>query len=129
MIVLAYDRNAHTLCYASAGHEPAYLLRGQSVTRTLSATGPVLGISEEGQWVTEGVDVEPGDGLVVVTDGLVETHGPDGRQFGRMQLSATLADRGAADLDELLSHLLAAASTLRGDADQEDDITLVAMRF
>jgi len=129
MIVLSYDQNGNTLRHASAGHEPAYLMRGGAVAQTLSATGPLLGISEEGQWLAEDVAVAPGDLLIIVTDGLVETRAPDGRQFGRERLSAILGDGETEPLDDLLSRLLASASTLRGNADQEDDITLVAMRF
>lgn len=74
---------------AVAGHPPPLLIEGHSV---LAATtpAPVLGAFPDVSWKIERTQVEPGQQLVIVTDGVTEARGPEGR-FGEARLRAELA--------------------------------------
>jgi len=78
---------------AVAGHPPPLLVAGESVTETASA-GPMLGVSDDASWAIERVRLTPGQLLVVVTDGITEASGSDGR-FGEERLRAALAGAGS----------------------------------
>ncbi len=100
MIVVALDRKSGLLQYASAGHEPAYLLRGSGGVETLGSTGPVLGFQEAGEWESARIESHSGDRLVIVTDGLAEARNVAGELFGKERLFAALREAtGAGEVD------------------------------
>ncbi|MET0557298.1 MAG: SpoIIE family protein phosphatase [Solirubrobacterales bacterium] len=74
---------------AVAGHPPPLLVDGESVTETVSP-GPLLGVFTDAEWRLERAPVEPGQQLVVITDGITEASGAEGR-FGEERLRAELA--------------------------------------
>jgi serine phosphatase RsbU (regulator of sigma subunit) len=74
---------------AVAGHPPPLLVDGESVTEVAGAD-PVLGAFHDAEWSIARSEVEPGQQIVVVTDGITEAQGPDGR-FGEPRLHAQLS--------------------------------------
>jgi serine phosphatase RsbU (regulator of sigma subunit) len=74
---------------AVAGHPPPLLVDGEVVVET-GGSGPLLGAFADARWTLERVPVEPGQQLVVITDGITEASGADGR-FGEQRLHAELA--------------------------------------
>lgn len=74
---------------AVAGHPPPLLVDGEAVTET-EASGPLLGAFEDAEWGMELVAVAPGQQLVLITDGITEAAGGEGR-FGEDRLRAELA--------------------------------------
>jgi len=77
---------------AVAGHLPPLLVDGESVTEVAEAD-PVLGAFHDAEWSISRAEVEPGQQLVVVTDGITEARGPEGR-YGEMRLRAHLGGTG-----------------------------------
>ncbi len=73
---------------AVAGHPPPLLVDGESVSEAASV-GPVLGAFPDASWEIEETVLRPGQQLVVVTDGIIEAAGADGR-FGEERLHAEL---------------------------------------
>ena len=129
MAIAALDRERGTLRYASAGHEPAVLLRGSRVRRNLDSTGPVLGVVEESAWETTTLDVTSEDTLFLYTDGLTETHSPDGEPLGRERLVEWLQQVPADEPDMLVKDLLRKTDDFRSAERQEDDITVLAAKL
>ena len=127
MAVAALDREAGTLRYGSAGHEPALVLRDSGVRTSLDSTGPVLGVVEESAWETTEIDVRSEDTLFLYTDGLTETHSPDGRPLGREQMVAWLQEGPSHDPEALVTELLRKTDDFRASERQEDDITVLAL--
>jgi hypothetical protein len=74
---------------AVAGHPPPLLIDGETVTEA-AESGPLLGAFDDAAWTLERTHIEPGRQLVVVTDGIIEASGPEGR-FGEERLRAELA--------------------------------------
>lgn len=75
-MVAIFDPEYSSLSYSSAGHPPALLRQVATgeIVRLDEATGPMLGPFEETVYVQSTVSVEPGDVLIMYTDGLVEHH-------------------------------------------------------
>jgi serine phosphatase RsbU (regulator of sigma subunit)/ketosteroid isomerase-like protein len=73
---------------AVAGHPPPLLIDGDSVVEA-TASAPVLGAFRDVAWGVEHTEVRPGQQLVVVTDGITDAAGSEGR-FGERRLHAEL---------------------------------------
>jgi serine phosphatase RsbU (regulator of sigma subunit) len=88
-IVLLADSGATTtatvLC---AGHPPPLLVR-DGEARQVDASGPVLGAWEQSAWQTATLELEPGDVLLLYTDGVTDARGRQER-FGEQRLAATV---------------------------------------
>jgi serine phosphatase RsbU (regulator of sigma subunit)/ketosteroid isomerase-like protein len=73
---------------AIAGHPPPLLIDGERVEE-VAVADPVLGAFDDARWRISRCEVEPGQLLVVVTDGIAEAQGAEGR-FGETRLQAHL---------------------------------------
>lgn len=84
MFSAIYDEETHELKYSSGGHQPALLLRGdqRKEIERLTTEGLPVGIFEEVPWDEKSVILEPGDRVVVFTDGVNEARSPLGEMFG-----------------------------------------------
>ncbi|MEX0776507.1 MAG: PP2C family protein-serine/threonine phosphatase [Phycisphaeraceae bacterium] len=122
------DRRLGRLIYASAGHEIGYVMHRTGQLDELSTTGMPLGVDPRADYDLAGMDIEPGDALVLLTDGLVETLSPQGRLLGRKALPQALRQHGGDSAQELAARLLRLADAHRGPGPQLDDITLAVLR-
>ncbi|MEX2108721.1 MAG: SpoIIE family protein phosphatase [Solirubrobacterales bacterium] len=120
-LVLSEDPS-RPLRLAVAGHPPPLLIDGESVVETTGA-GPVLGALPDGHWEIVRCDLELGHQLVIVTDGITEAQGPDGR-FGEGRLRAEL--RGASDPALIMRRLEAALNSFT-DGRHDDDVAMLAL--
>lgn len=107
---------------AVAGHPPPLLIDGDSVAEVAGA-GPVLGAFADGRWEIEHSAVEPGRQLVIVTDGITEAQGPQGR-FGEERLHAEL--RGAGDPALAMRRLETALNSFT-EGRHDDDVAILAL--
>ncbi len=82
------DRGALTYC--NAGHFPPILLRQDEKIHLLETGGPLLGALEGAEFQSGELMLEPGDTLVVYSDGVVECRNPEGEEFGLDRLMAAL---------------------------------------
>jgi sigma-B regulation protein RsbU (phosphoserine phosphatase) len=112
--------------FVNAGHPPALLQAPGGTVRHLDPTGPLISSGfRDLPWETGASDLEPGERLLLYTDGLLEASGDEG-MFGRQRLETVVARssaRGAAFLDDILD----AVSTFAAGRPWEDDITLLTV--
>lgn len=88
-----YDPRSRRLSYASAGHNPPLLLDGRTgaVGRLDRAQGLPLGVLDDTTYPDASTPLDPGDTLVLYTDGITEAHGPRGSgMFGEARLQETI---------------------------------------
>ena len=107
---------------ALAGHLPPLLVDGDSVVE-VSEPAPVLGAFAEEAWTVQSAEVEPGQQLVVVTDGVTEALGSEGR-FGEERLHARLA--GSTGPAQAAARIEGALHEFTG-GDLEDDAAILAV--
>lgn len=77
---------------AVAGHPPPLLVDGDEVSE-VGGTDPVLGAFPDAEWGLSRAEILPGQQIVVVTDGITEAQGPEGR-FGEIRLRGQLSGAG-----------------------------------
>ncbi|HET8644358.1 MAG TPA: PP2C family protein-serine/threonine phosphatase, partial [Vicinamibacteria bacterium] len=129
-VSLAYavlDRAAASLAYCNAGHPPPLLLRGGG-PRRLDRGGPVLGPVAQARYEEGVLPLEPGDRLVLFTDGILEA-GPDGaggEELGETRLLAHLQAMRSAHAAEAAAAVLAAARDFAGGRLGDDATVVVA---
>jgi len=107
---------------AVAGHPPPLLVDGESVTEVAGAD-PVLGAFHDAEWGIARSELEPGQQLVIVTDGITEAQGPEGR-FGEARLHAELG--GASNPAMALQRLEGSLHAFAGDG-LDDDVAMLAI--
>jgi sigma-B regulation protein RsbU (phosphoserine phosphatase) len=118
------------LLYTNAGHNPPYLKRKDGTLQRLDQRhGPVIG-AVEGMVYTEGRDtMEPGDLLLLYTDGVTEAMDVEDRLFSDNRLEQLLTSMDTDDVDKVVDNTVAAVKAFEGEAEQADDITVLALAF
>jgi sigma-B regulation protein RsbU (phosphoserine phosphatase) len=119
-----------SLCWTSAGHDPAmWLRRSSGQIEELPNTGIPLGIIAEADFRCDGpVRLQSGDIVLIGTDGIWEARSPNGEMFGKQRLREVLA--GACDraAGEIHAAVVDAVGEFRASVPQADDITLVVVK-
>ncbi|MGH9787430.1 MAG: PP2C family protein-serine/threonine phosphatase [Candidatus Acidiferrales bacterium] len=141
------DPKRGELAYCNAGQPPALLLKADGSTRPLAEGGPLLGAIPQAAFVSGRVSFEPGDTLVVYSDGIVECRNAAGDEFGLARLEAAVryaaglsrssraesrevaqsATRDAPSANKLLFSLLGAVQDFAGPTPREDDFALLVV--
>lgn len=119
------DLDAQELTVASAGHTPLIVLRADGSREMLYHTGPALGITSDAMFTQKTVHLEPGDRVLLYTDGLY-----DAAETGALPPADAVADILAGlegDGWEQLHQMLNLVASRRGDLPQEDDLTAVLL--
>jgi len=116
------------LAYISAGHDPVFILSpGGGVREQLDPSGPAVGISGDAVFKVRHTIIQPGETLFSYTDGIPEATSREGEFFGRERLMALLVN-GWASAPELVEAIAQAVSNHTSEAEQFDDITMLAIR-
>jgi serine phosphatase RsbU (regulator of sigma subunit)/anti-sigma regulatory factor (Ser/Thr protein kinase) len=112
--------------FANAGHDLPYVkIAGGS--QELRARGMPLGLMTGMAYEEKETVLQPGDSLLLHSDGVVEAHDPDGNMFGFPRLKQAVADYPGGG--ELIDRVLEDLHRHTGpDAEQEDDITMVTLQ-
>ena len=122
------DFKKHRLCYANAGHNPPILLRHGDEPRLLETGGPVLGILPNCDFEEAEVALEPGDTLLLYSDGFPEAMNRQFEEFGEERLLATLQEVRGGRSAVIVENLFDAVKEHSRDAPQTDDMTVVVVR-
>ncbi len=91
--------------------------------------GLPLGVAQEWQYKENTTTVKAGQILVLTTDGIMETHNETGEMFGRDRLKAAIRENAGLAAEGIRAAVIEAVTTFRGKAPQEDDLTLVVLKF
>jgi serine phosphatase RsbU (regulator of sigma subunit)/catechol 2,3-dioxygenase-like lactoylglutathione lyase family enzyme len=122
-----YDSATGRLLYANCGHVPGLILRAGGAIERMNSSGTVLGLFEEWQGGISSAQLEPGDLLVLYTDGVTECEDDCGEDFSQQRLIDAIRRH-----DSLPSGELAAAVSKDviefSQGRQFDDLTLIVAR-
>lgn len=120
------DTAVGDVVFANAGHNLPYV-RSNDGVRQLRATGMPLGLMPGMRYEERSCAMDPGDVLVLTSDGITEAHNREGEIYGFARLAREV---GAEPADgDVVSRLIEDLESFRGaDADQEDDVTVVTVR-
>jgi phosphoserine phosphatase RsbU/P len=118
------DGNTRTLRYTNAGHPRPLLLRHTGLTTRLENGGALLGVFPDWNYEDSAVRLEPGDLLLLFTDGITEATTLAGEEFGEDRLIAAAQDESGVSLEELQSHVLQEVKQF-SSSHLSDDATLL----
>jgi phosphoserine phosphatase RsbU/P len=116
------------LTYCNAGQEPP-LVVGRDAVSWLETGGPVLGLLSIATYTFDGLTLQPGDLVIICSDGVTEARNMAGDEFGRDRLVAAMSGCHGRKPDAVLEHLLGAVRKFSEGAAQGDDITAMVVRF
>jgi sigma-B regulation protein RsbU (phosphoserine phosphatase) len=116
-----------TIELSNAGHCPPVILRRTGV-EAVPSTGFPLGIGVDEPHATRRVRLEPGESLVLYTDGVTEARDPHGAQFGAGALARVLAAHRAEPPGRLARACLDAVTRFRAGGEPSDDVTIMVIR-
>lgn len=120
--------NTGRYSFASAGHNPPYLCRGNFEAIRLESGVP-LGLFEDEEYVSTDLELNSGDSLFLYTDGITEAMNQGKELWGEVRLMETLnlhQDKTCAELLHMIDH---AVAEFAGDAEQADDITMLCLKY
>ncbi len=116
--------------YASGGHNPAVVIASDGSMRLVGEPkGLVVGALEDITYETGDLVLQKGEYLFLYTDGVVEAQNSRGEFFGDDRMLAALAEGRDLNAKALTDSVLQAVTAFAGEADQSDDITMLALRF
>jgi sigma-B regulation protein RsbU (phosphoserine phosphatase) len=115
--------------YVSAGHINSLLVRNSGEVVLLGSTGAPLGLLPPGMpYETTAVALEPGDCLVLCSDGVPDAQNESDEEFGEGRLTAIVQEGRRRSSTEIVSQVFDAIDRFAGAAPQFDDITLMVLR-
>ena len=121
------DADARTLTYENAGHSPGLLLRGNGTTETLQGGGAVLGALPDWTYQDYTAQLQPGDQLLLSTDGITEAENANLEEFGdeRLLEAARVCHGSALEIQRAIMQQVTAFC----GGNFRDDATLLVLRI
>jgi serine phosphatase RsbU (regulator of sigma subunit) len=122
------DQSSGNLVYTRAGHDYPLLLRGPETLR-LEGQGMVLGMMNDEELILEErqIQLQPGDRLVLYTDGLTDAEDRVGEFYGVERLEKLLRANAGKSVEEVCTGIFEELHRFRGEVEQFDDMTMVVM--
>jgi sigma-B regulation protein RsbU (phosphoserine phosphatase) len=124
----AFDADARIMEFVCAGHEPSLLLRQEEISE-LGAGGLVAGIQRGERYVSRSIQLEGGDRIVLLTDGIVEALNYDDELYGRGRFRESLMRHQRLPLQEWVSQLAWDVRRFAGLNEQIDDLTIIGIEI
>lgn len=115
--------------WINAGHPPALLVHCDGRIEKLPATGVPIGLFEDAVIPPQSAVLQPGDRLVIYTDGVTEAMNSARETFGIRRLKQVVAHAHAASARELHGRILGEVDAFTGGAEQRDDVTLAVIEY
>ena len=124
-----YDLTTGEVSYINAGHNPPFVVLAKGNVEQLPySKNIILGFTADYQFVEEHFQLGHGDTLLLYTDGVTEATNVRKEEFGDQRLKELLKSTSKVGCQEMIDKVKAGVKTFAGEAEQSDDITLLALR-
>jgi sigma-B regulation protein RsbU (phosphoserine phosphatase) len=123
-----WNPGTRTLAYVNAGHNPPLLRHVSGQIERLEVGGLPLGIDLERSYESGSATLDPGDLLLIYTDGVIEAFNVDDVEYGELRLRSLLLAIPPESAAETLKRLLGDVDNFVGPARQHDDVTCLVLR-
>src|SRR6202163_2818762 len=117
------------LDYINAGHPAPFLIRRGVAEEPFTEGSYPVGLVQEAEYVTARVKLEPGDTLILFSDGVTEDMDPAEELYGVPRLREVLTGQSECALDKLQKSILESVENFAKGAHQADDLTLLIVRY
>jgi sigma-B regulation protein RsbU (phosphoserine phosphatase) len=122
------DIKNKVLIYSNGGHNPPLLRRANGAIEYLTEGGVALSVLADSVYADCPVHIDPGDVVVMFTDGVSEAESPTGEQFGQLRIEEVVARLASRSSQEIVDGLVKAVIEWAGERGPNDDLTLVVLK-
>ena len=128
------DLTTGELSYCNAGHDAPILVRkgddGKAVVSFLTVDPNIpVGVDSDWTFTSQYIKLEPDTTIFLYTDGLTEAEGKKHAQFGEQRMIDALEEATVGKPMAIVNNMIEAVSQFVGDAEQSDDLTMLAIRY
>jgi hypothetical protein len=127
-VIAEYDPVTRHLDYVNAGHNSPVLRRTNGGTERLESSGLPFGITTEATFSSASVDIQPGDTLILFTDGVIEAFNAAGEEFSDARWVNIVRTLPKSSAQETLRQLMKNVEDFVGATRQSDDITCLVLQ-
>ena len=118
------------LVFTNAGHNPPYVKKGDgSLLHLTERHGPVVGAVEGISYGESRLTLDPGDAVILYTDGVTEAMNPEKDLFSDEALETLIAESKFSSTEAAVAAVFDSVREHRREADPSDDITVLALSF
>lgn len=130
LLTVFLDPVSRQICHVNAGHSPGFVLDQHGALRfDLGVSGPALGLSPNcSYFCSRPRQLQTGDTIVLVSDGITEARSPAGDLLGRDRLERIVARHCQLPAVAILERVREELVAHTGGCDREDDQTMVVCR-
>lgn len=122
------DSGACNLAFVNAGHNFPFLISANGQIRELETDGLLLGFLPEYAYRVEATPIDPGDLLVIYSDGATEAENELEDQFGEARLQEIILSNHALPADQIIDKIYESVVEFSGPNKQNDDLTVVIVK-
>lgn len=124
-----YDLETGNIDFTNAGHNATYVLRNNGqVEKIAQHSNFVLGGFDDFKYTSDSVHLEPGESIVLYTDGITEAFNGNNEEFGAERLEASLDSLDQESAQGIVEQVLRKTKDFVGDTEQSDDITMLVVK-
>ena len=128
VLYVVYDPETGAMTYANGGHCDSLVVHADGSSTELPGTdGIALGIAPNFEYAQKAAVLEPGETLIMYSDGVSEATNLQGEEFGTERLKTLFAGAAPTAAKEANATVLKAVTEFAGDHAQSDDITCLAL--
>jgi sigma-B regulation protein RsbU (phosphoserine phosphatase) len=135
--VVAIDLRDGRILGANAGHHPMLLVSENRMTSILEPSGPPIGVVPGIEWLDETGSIEPGETMVLYTDGIVEARSGATRapgtstegEYGRHRLERAIREHYPSSPRQLVDAVVSDVNDYSAPMSPHDDCTMIALRY
>ena len=129
LLYAVYNPDSGRFTYANGGHNPPVVINADGESTQLPLTGGVaLGLVSGLEYEQNSIVLQPGETVVLYTDGVTEAMNIHQEEFGMERLEQLFMGSAPANAEEANARVFEAVNEFAGDASQSDDITCMTLR-
>jgi serine phosphatase RsbU (regulator of sigma subunit) len=128
LIFAGIDTAGGQLRAVNAGHPPALIVRRDGAIDTLAATGPALGLLPEARFEAHDTRLDPGDSLILYSDGVTEALDESDTEFGDVRLVDMVRSLAGSSAAACCRAVVDAVGDHRRSRQRQDDVTVLVVR-
>lgn len=128
LFLAIYDDRTRALHYTNAGHNAPVLVRADSTVERLTIGGMLGGAFEWAEYEEAATTLQPGDLLLIFSDGLSEAESDAGVEYGEQRLTRFAVEHRHLSADEIRDAVFEEIETWSGKRERDDDQTLVIVK-
>lgn len=129
MFIGVLDIKTGIVNYCNAGHNPPMLIRSGQAQYMDLALNLILGVEIDAKYSSQELQLNPGDTLFLYTDGLTEAENAEKELFGEEKALDIANKFGEISAEKQIDMMYQAVQGFVGEAEQSDDLTMLAIRF